>query len=84
MDFDYENGTVELDVSPAMSRICDGIDYRGVIENREEIERATQQILKGFLDSVAKSKGLPNTDQRVKSLTRQYLIRINIEANARR
>jgi len=80
VDFDYENGKIELDLSPAMVSICEGLN-EGKVIGKEEIGKAAQKILEEFLELDAQAAGPSITDQRVASLTRRRIMGLAIMAN---
>ena len=80
MDYDYENGRIELELNFPFSSCCQGT---GCDEAEsallEETAKAAQALVQKILALTAKDMELPVTDRRVHAETRSRLLRRTVE-----
>ena len=78
VDFDYENGKIELELNFPFSLCCAGIS-EGEKLDIEDIVNAAQVLVQKILALTAKDMELPVTDKRVYAETRSRLLRRKVE-----
>ncbi len=71
-DFDPKTNRIFVDLNPLAAKNCKGI-CTGEMVAPEVIGRAAQTIVRDVLEIVAAKTGLPVTDKKVASLTRELL-----------
>lgn len=77
MDYDYERNRIELELNFPVACSCEGVSEGGVLP-LEVIGKAAQVIVQKILALTAKDMGLPVTDKRVASETRDRILRRRI------
>jgi Fe-S-cluster containining protein len=77
-DFDYEKGTIELELNFPASCGCLGV-FEGKTLPKEEIGKAAEVVVGKILALTAKDLRLPVTDRKVASVARSRILRRRIE-----
>jgi Fe-S-cluster containining protein len=80
IDYDYENGRIELELNFPFSSCCPGTCEEGAeAELLEETAKAAQTLVQKILALTAKDRDLPVSDKRVHAETRSRLLRRTVE-----
>ena len=80
VDYDYENGRIELELNFPFSSCCPGICGENAdLVMLEETAKAAQALVRKILALTAKDLDLPVSDKRVHAETRSRLLRRTVE-----
>ncbi len=79
VDYNYETGTVELDLNFPFTTCCGGVNEKGAL-NKVEIAEAACVLVKKILALTAIDMDLPVSNKQVEAETRSRILRRTVEA----